>query len=115
MKKKILVLLVVLTITTMLFSTAAVPRSISFESFRHVPGKGYVVVFDTKGQWRSSELWGFVTLSHRRQIDMDCNFLDDTKVSCVVANGIHQYEGRNVKVVLYGYAFPVTVPVRISY
>jgi hypothetical protein len=110
MKKSIMVAIVIVSILTMLFSVAAVPRGISLDSFANIPGKGYVAVFNLKGEWRSSEIWGFVTASRHRQLGMDCHFRDDGKLSCVAYGGIAEFEGRLVKLVVYGYAFPVTVP-----
>jgi len=110
MKQKVLVMIVVLAIVTAVFSTAAAPRGLAFHSIRQVPGKGYVALFDPQGKWRQDELWGFVSLPHNRQIDMDCNFKDDGKISCVIAGGISQYAGRLVKLVVYGYPFQVVIP-----
>lgn len=110
MKKSLMVTIVVISILTMLFSVAAVPKSVSLDSFAHVAGKGYVAVFNVKGEWRSSELWGFVVASRHRQLEMDCHFRDDNKVSCVVYGGIAEFDGRPVKLVMYGYAFDVIVP-----
>lgn len=73
-------------------------------------GKGYVALFDVKGNWREDELWGFVSLPRNRQLNMDCNFRDDGRVSCVIPGSISRYAGRMVKVVVYGYAFDVIVP-----
>jgi hypothetical protein len=111
MKKSVLVTIVIISILTMLFSVAAVPRGISLDSFRHVPGKGYVALFDLQGKWKPSEFWGFVTTRHR-QLGMDCHLRDDGKLSCVAYDGIAEYQGRTVKLVVYGYAIPVTVPPR---
>ena len=110
MKQKMLVVIVILTLVTMLFSTAAAPRGLTFHSIRHVPGKGYVALFDPQGKWRQDELWGFVSLSHNRQIDMDCNFRDDGKISCVIADGISQFAGKEMTLVVYGFPFTATIP-----
>lgn len=110
MKQKMLVVIVMLAIVTTLFSTAAAPRGLTFESIRQVSGKGYVAVFNPQGKWSQDDLWGFVVLSHNRQINMDCNFLDNGKISCVIANGISQFAGRQLKLVVYGYTFPVIIP-----
>jgi hypothetical protein len=115
MKRNMLVVILVLSIVATLFSTAAVPKGITFDSFAYVPHKGFVALFNLHGDgWRQDDLWGFVLLPHNRQIDMDCNFKDSTTVSCVVADGIHQFDGRNVKLVLYGYAFTVVVPPKLA-
>lgn len=114
MKRKTFVLIIVLSLVMMLFSTAANKRGISFSSIRHVPGKGYVALFNLQGDWRQDELWGFVSLPRNRQVSMDCNFRDDGKASCVIAEGISQYEGRPVKLVVYGYPFLVTMPAKSS-
>lgn len=45
---------------------------------------------------------------------MNCNFRDDDKVSCNIADGISQYAGRMVKLVVYGYPFDVVVPPPMS-
>ncbi len=110
MKRSMMITIVVISILAMLFSVAAVPKGITLDSFAHIPGKGYVAVFNIKGEWKSSELWGFVVASRHRQLDMDCHFRDDNKVSCVAYGGIADFEGRVVKLVVYGYAFSVTVP-----
>lgn len=111
MKKSMPTIIAVVSILMMLFSTAAaaVPRGISLDTFSYIPGKGFVGVFDIKGEWKSSELWGFVTTRHD-QLDLDCHFRDDGKVSCVASGGVAQYQGRIVKLVVYGYAFPAMVP-----
>jgi hypothetical protein len=110
MKRSLMVTIVVISVLTMLFSVAAVPRAVSLDSFSHIPGKGYVAVFNVKGEWKSSDLWGFVVASRHRQIEMDCHFRDDNKISCVVYGGIAEFQGRLVKLVVYGYAFGVVVP-----
>lgn len=110
MKRKMFSVIFILSLVMTLFSTAAATRRISFNSIYQVQGKGYVAVFDIKGEWRQDELWGFVSLPRNRQIDMDCNFRDDGKVSCVIADGISQYASRSVKLVVYGYSFDVIVP-----
>jgi hypothetical protein len=112
MKKGLLVVIVVLSLVSMLFSTAAVPRSLTLDSFAYQPHKGYVAIFKTQGHWRPSELWAFVYTGHHQQLGMDCNSRGDGKVSCTVFGGIAQYAHRQVKLVVYGYAFPVTVPPR---
>ncbi|PWH17487.1 MAG: hypothetical protein DDG60_01875 [Anaerolineae bacterium] len=110
MNRKILSLLFVLSLVMTLFSTAANTRKISFVVLYEVTGKGYVALFDVKGDWREDELWGFVSLPRNRQINMDCGFRDDGKVSCVIPGNISRYAGRMVKLVVYGYAFDVVVP-----
>jgi len=110
MKRKVFTMFFVLSLIMTMFSTAAAKRSISFESIYQVPGKGYVAIFNVRGEWRQDELWGFVVLPHNRQINMDCNFRDDGKVSCNIADGISKYAGRMVKLVVYGYPFEVVIP-----
>jgi len=110
MKRKMFSVFFILSLVMTLFSTAATKRGISFESIYQVPGKGYVAIFSVRGEWTDDELWGFVVLPHNRQINMDCNFRDDGKVSCVIAGGIGQYAGRMVKLVVYGYPFDVVIP-----
>ena len=112
MKKSVLYTIVVISILTTMFSVAAAPRGISLDWFAHVPGKGYVAVFDLKGEWKSGDFWGFVTASRHRQLGMDSHLRDDDKLSCVAYGGIADFEGRLVKLVVYGYAFPVIVPPR---
>ncbi len=102
MKRSMMITIVVISILAMLFSVAAVPKGITLDSFAHIPGKGYVAVFNIKGEWKSSELWGFVVASRHRQLDMDCHFRDDNKVSCVAYGGIADFEGRVVKLVVLG-------------
>lgn len=114
MKRKIFSVLFILSLVMTLFSTAAAARQISFNSIYQVPGKGYVALFNVKGEWRQDELWGFVSLPRNRQIDMDCNFRDDGKVSCNIADGISKYAGRMVKLVVYGYSFDVIVPPEVK-
>ena len=115
MKKKMFSIIVVLSLVTMIFSTAAAPRSLEFDSFIHVNGKGYVALFNPHGEWSQDELWGFVSLPHNRQIDMDCKFRDDGKIMCTIADGISQYSSRYVKLTVYGYTFSVVVPNRDTY
>lgn len=110
MKRKMFSVIFILSLVMTLFSTAAATRRISFHSIYHTPGKGYVALFDIKGEWQQDELWGFVSLPRNRQINMDCNFRDDGKVSCVIADGISQYASRAVKLVVYGYPFDVVIP-----
>lgn len=110
MKRKIFVAFFIISLVMTVFSTAAVKRGISFESIYQVPGKGYVAIFNLQGEWRDDELWGFVVLPHNRQIDMDCHFRDDGKVSCNIADGISKYATRMVKLVVYGYSFDVVIP-----
>lgn len=110
MKRKMFSVIFILSLVMTLFSTAAATRKISFDSIKQVPGKGYVALFDIKGEWRQDELWGFVSLPHNRQINMNCNFRDDGKVMCNIADGISQYAGRMVKLVVYGYPFDVVIP-----
>lgn len=110
MKRKVFTMFFVLSLIMTMFSTAAAKRSISFESIYQVPGKGYVAIFNVRGEWRQDELWGFVVLPHNRQINMDCNFRDDGKVSCNIADGISKYAGRMLKLVVYGYSFDVVIP-----
>lgn len=110
MKRKMFSFIFALSLVMTLFSTAAATRRISFHSIYQVPGKGYVALFDIKGEWQQDELRGFVSLPRNRQINMDCNFRDDGKVSCVIADGISQYAGRMMKLVVYGYPFDVVIP-----
>ncbi len=111
MKKSMLIAVTVISILMMLFSTAAAPapRSITLDSFIYIPGKGFVGIFNIKGEWKSGDIWGFVTTRHD-QLELDCNFRDDGKVSCVASGGIAQYQGKIVKLVVYGYAFDALVP-----
>jgi hypothetical protein len=110
MKRKMFTVIFILSLVMTLFSTAAANRGISFDAIYQVPGKGYVATFDVRGEWQQDELWGFVSLPHNRQIDMNCNFRDDGKVACNIADGISQYASRMVKLVVYGYPFDVVVP-----
>lgn len=42
---------------------------------------------------------------------MSRNFMDDdNRVSCTIADGISQWAKKTLKIVLYGYTFPVTIP-----
>jgi hypothetical protein len=111
MKRSLLVLVSLLAIVAMLFTTAAAtPPSVKLVTSRFVPGKGVVFIFEVKGL-EHKEMKGWVNYSGK-EFSMDCNTGDANTVSCVVSDGISQFEGKAVSGVLAGLGFSATVPVK---
>jgi len=112
MQKKFLVVLSIVSILEMLFGVAAAPaatKSLALEDVRFVGGKGYVFLFTATGNFKQSDLSGFVTIGNDG-FDLACKLRDDGKVSCVAFKLSPSYTGRQAVVHLAGFIFYTVIP-----
>jgi hypothetical protein len=111
MKRSLLIIVSLLAILAMLFTTAAtIPPSVKFVLARFTPGKGVVFVFEVNGL-QDKDLKGYVNFSGKR-FNLDCAPGDANKVNCVAGDGISQFAGKSVSGVLAGFGFTAKVPAR---
>lgn len=107
MKKKVGLILVLISIVALVFSTAAAPmdgKIVSFVGSHFIPGKGVVFIFEVSGITQAD-----LNAASSPVGSVDCNFKDDGNVACTVKHA-NQYAGQSIPFNLAGYGFSVSVP-----
>lgn len=115
MKKRMFIILVLISIIAMVAGTAAAPlksRSIKLASTQFIQGKGVVFLFDTTGKFTKSDLNTAFAYAGENSLDVDCNIKEGKdQIVCTVAL-VNQYVGKSIVVGLIGQGFWTTVPAR---
>lgn len=112
MQKKLMLVLSIISILGVLFGAAAAPaatKSLTLDDVRFIDGKGYVFLFSYTGNFKQSELYGFVNIGNDG-FDLACKLRDDGKISCVAIQLSPSYAGREAVVHLAGFVFYAIIP-----
>ncbi len=120
MYKRLLVILVVISILATLFGVAAMPaakeekKSIQLVSVGYYHEKGVVFNFKLTGQFKDSELKGSLKVG-KKIIKIYCKRKDnDSSINalCVAPSTTSMYAGRQGNITFAGATFTVTIPAR---
>lgn len=113
MKKRMVLILSLISIFLMVAGTAAVPlksRSIHLTETRFIQGKGVVFLFATTGEFTKSDLDTAFAYSGGQSLDVNCNIKNGMdQIACTVKL-VNQYAGQDIVVGLIGQGFWTTVP-----
>lgn len=115
MKKRMTIILTLISIIAMVAGTAAAPlesRSIKLVSTQFIQGKGVVFLFATTGKFTKSDLKTAFAYTGGDSLSMDCKIKDgEDQIVCTAAL-VNQYVGKSIMVGLIGQGFWTTVPAK---
>ena len=87
----------------------AAGKTASLVEFKHVPGKGWTVVFKITGDWKAADLKGNTIKLGSKTFDLSCNFRDDDHISCTMKS-LGQHVGKSATFFFGRQMYSATVP-----
>lgn len=111
MKKLVFTILIVVSLLSVVFSTAgAASKTATLDLIRYTAGKGVVLRFHYTGTFYKADLLNASITVNHNVYDMHCHKGDDNHIVCETPGQVVQYHGYSAAGQLAGIAFKTTIP-----
>ena len=115
MSKKLVLMMLLISMLAALFSTAAAPmtvKRITLVETVYLREKGVTFKFQVEGEVKEKELKGYLVLEGK-SLKLRCNYNDGSGLlNCTAPGGTAKYAGSSGYISLAGFSFWVSIPAR---